>query len=102
MMPWLRGSHWVTEEIDQIRDDPIAESKENPKLELQTSQKDIDTPSKKPSFSDKSKLPNEPLPNDKSTHSKEPSSKVKSNHSKYNIIGNVEEGLRLHKGVLNN
>ncbi|XP_022891908.1 uncharacterized protein LOC111406762 [Olea europaea var. sylvestris] len=43
------------------------------------------------------------LPNwDQSKLPREPSSRVKSNHSKVNIIGNLDEGMRLRKRVLNN
>lgn len=38
---------------------------------------------------------------DKSKSLREPSSRVKSNHPKVNIIGDLDERMRLHKRVLN-
>ncbi|CAI9754191.1 unnamed protein product [Fraxinus pennsylvanica] len=44
----------------------------------------------------------ESTPDDKSKCPKEPSSRVKTNHPKVNIIGDIEEGTRLRKRVLDN
>lgn len=67
----------------------VTEPKEQSTSDSLRSPKDLDTSNKKQSPS------NKPKPH------REPSSRVKSNHSKENIIGDLDEGMRLRKRILN-
>lgn len=79
-------------DLDDLSDDqgPTTEVKEQSIPKSPQSPKGIDISIKDPSPSEQTKLP------------REPSSRVKSNHPKINIIGDLDEGMRLRKRVLNN
>ncbi|XP_022870546.1 uncharacterized protein LOC111389800 [Olea europaea var. sylvestris] len=96
----------VIESINVVIDDAVSEGESGEKCDndgdLLSSSDPTELPMpessrKKPETSEK-----ETLPQNLDKNPKEPSTRVKSSHPKDNIIGDLDEGMRLRRRVLNN
>ncbi|XP_022891620.1 uncharacterized protein LOC111406424 [Olea europaea var. sylvestris] len=96
----------VMESINVVIDDAVSEGESAEKCDKDGDLLSSSDPTELPVLESSCKKPEtsekETLPQNLDIHPKEPTNRVKSNHPKDNIIGDLDERMRLRRRVLNN